>query len=195
MSRFPTSSPVQPVSGTLVARRLLEEVKLMVVFRIKPFSSLNDLGGDLRAVRVEVFLLYLLSHPLSDVFLSRRVVEDGRAILCSAVVSLSVESRRIMCTVEEFNEFSIRHDIWVKLDPQSLGVVRGASTNLSIVRIVGVPSGISNGGLEDPLVLRRRIVLLEDVFDSPEATPCKGSDFRCDFSWGRHGVKSAIEGF
>ena len=53
----------------------------MVVFRIEPFSSLNDLGGDLCAVGVEVFLLHLLSHPLGGVFLSGRVVEDGRAIL------------------------------------------------------------------------------------------------------------------
>ena len=65
-----TSSPVQPVSGTLITRRVLEKVKLMVVLRIEPFSSLNNLGGDLRAVRVEVFLLHLLGHPLSDVFLT-----------------------------------------------------------------------------------------------------------------------------
>jgi len=68
------------VSGTLVARRVLEEVKLMVVLRIKPFASLNDLSGDLRAVGVEMFLLHLLGHPLGDVFLTGRVVEDGRAI-------------------------------------------------------------------------------------------------------------------
>ena len=52
----------------------------MVVLRIKPFASLNDLSGDLRAVGVEMFLLHLLGHPLGDVFLTGRVVEDGRAI-------------------------------------------------------------------------------------------------------------------
>jgi len=183
------------VSGTLVARRVLKEIKLMVVLRIEPFSSLNDLGGDLRAVGVEVVLLHLLSHPLGDVFLSGRVVEDGRAILGSAVAPLPIESRRIVCTVEEFNEFSVRHDIWVKLDPQSLGVVCGTRTNISVVWIVGVPSSIPDGGLEDSLVLGRRIVLQEYVFDSPETSPRKGGDFGCDFSWGGHGVKWAVERF
>ena len=69
------------MSGTLIARWVLEEVKLMVVLRVKPFSSLDNLGGDLRAVGVEVFLLHLLGHPLGDVFLSGRVVEDRRTIL------------------------------------------------------------------------------------------------------------------
>jgi hypothetical protein len=85
MTKFATSSPVQPVSGTLIARRVLEEVKLMVVLRIKPFSSLDDLGSYIRAVGVEVFLLHLLSYPLGGVPLSGRVVEDGRAILWKVV--------------------------------------------------------------------------------------------------------------
>ena len=70
------------------------------------------------------------------------------------------------------NELSIRHDIWIKLDPQSLGVVRGTGANLSIVWIIDVPSGISYGGLEGSLVLGRRVVLQEYLFDSPEESPC-----------------------
>jgi len=81
VSSFVTRSPVQPVSGTLIARGVLEEVKLMVVFGIEPPSSLDDLGGDLRAMRVEVFLLHFLSHSLGDILLSGRVVEDRRAVL------------------------------------------------------------------------------------------------------------------
>ena len=53
----------------------------MVVLRIEPRPSPNDLGGDLRAVGGEVFLLYFLSYPLSSIFLGRGVVEDGRTIL------------------------------------------------------------------------------------------------------------------
>ena len=49
----------------------------MVVLRIEPLPRLGDLGGDLRAVGVEVFLLHLFSHLLSSVFLSGRIVEDG----------------------------------------------------------------------------------------------------------------------
>lgn len=80
-SRLATLSPVQPVSRTLIALGVLEEVELMVVLRVEPFASLDNLGGDLRAVGVEVFVLHLLCHPLGDVFLSGRVVEDRRAIL------------------------------------------------------------------------------------------------------------------
>ena len=72
---------MQLVSGTLITRRVLKEVKLVVVLRIEPFSSLNNLGNNFRAVRVKMFLLHLLSHPLSDVFLNGRVIEDRRAIL------------------------------------------------------------------------------------------------------------------
>ena len=71
---------MQLVSGTLIARRVLEEIKLMAV-RVEPFSSPNKPGGDLRAVGVKVFLLHLLCNPLGDVFLSGRVVENCRAIL------------------------------------------------------------------------------------------------------------------
>ena len=60
-------------------------------------------------------------------------------------------------------------------------MVRGTGANLSIVRIIDVPSGVPDGGLEDPLVLGRRIVLQKYVFDSPEASPCKRGDFWCDF--------------
>ena len=56
-------------------------------------------------------------------------------------------------------------------------MVRGTGANLSIVRIIDVPSGVPDGGLEDPLVLGRRIVLQEYMFDSPEASPCKCGDF------------------
>jgi len=80
------------------------------------------------------------------------------------------------------NEFGIRHDIWIELDLQSLSVVRRTSANFSIFRIIGVPSSVSDGGLENSLVLGRRIMLQEYMFDSPEAPSCKGSDFWCDFS-------------
>jgi len=73
------------VSGTLVTRRVVEEIKLMVVLRIEPFSSLGDLSGDLRPVGVEMFLLHFLGHPQRNVFLRGGIVEDGRAILCRTI--------------------------------------------------------------------------------------------------------------
>jgi hypothetical protein len=80
------------------------------------------------------------------------------------------------------DKFSISHDFGVKFDPQSLGVVRRARANLSVGRIIGVSSDIPDGGLEDPLVLGRGVMLQEYVFDSPEASSCKRSDFRSDCS-------------
>jgi len=165
----------------------------MVVFRIEPFPGLNDLSGDFCPVGVEVFLLYLLGHPLGDVLLGWRVVEDGGAILGPAIFSLSIESGRVMCAIEEFNELSVGHDVWVELDPQGLSMVRGTGTNFSVFGIVGVSSGIPDGGLEDPLVLGRRVVLQEYMFNSPETAPCKSRDFGSNFGWGRHGIERAIE--
>ena len=69
-------SPVQPVSRTLITHWVVEKEKLMVVLRIEPLPRLGNLGGDLRAFGVEVFLLHLLSHVLGNVFLSGRVVEN-----------------------------------------------------------------------------------------------------------------------
>ena len=188
------------MGGTLIPRRVVEKVELVVVLRIEPLPSLGDLSDDLRPAGVEVFLLHLLCYPLGDLLLGRRVVEDGRAILyrgmelrfddnetrrgsltSPTVVPLLVESRRIMCPVEEFwyhdpmsapqvqavkdhhraltNELSVSHYIWIKLDPQSLSVVRRARTNLLVVWIVGATPGVPDGGLEDPLVLGRGVVL------------------------------------
>jgi hypothetical protein len=70
------------------------------------------------------------------------------------------------------NELSVRYDDWVELYPQSLSVVRGARANILVARIVGFPSSIPNGGLDNPVVLRRRIMLQEDMFDPPE-TPSR----------------------
>jgi len=66
----------------LVTRWVLEEVKLMVFLGVDPLSSFNELSNNLCPVRVEVFLLHFLGHPLGDIFLVGGVVKDGRAILC-----------------------------------------------------------------------------------------------------------------
>jgi hypothetical protein len=69
------------VSGTLIARWILEEVKLVVVLRIEPYSGLGNLSGDFRPMGIKVFLLHLFCYPPSDFFLGGGVVEDGRAVL------------------------------------------------------------------------------------------------------------------
>ena len=74
-------SPVQLVCGTLITCWVIEQVTLVVTLGINPCSSPDDFGNDLGPMGVEVFLLHLLCHPLGNIFLSRRVVEDGGAIL------------------------------------------------------------------------------------------------------------------
>ena len=108
----------------------------------------------------------------------------GRRILISRseVMTRSIAIPSFKCPRVLTNEFSIGHYLWVELDPQSLCVVRGTRANFSIIRIIGVSSGIPYGGLEDSLVLGRRVVLQEYVFNPPEASSCKCGDFGCDFS-------------
>ena len=62
---------------TLITRWILVQVELVVVLRIDPFPGLINPsdeylsgGADLRPVRVEMFLLYLLCYPLGDILLS-----------------------------------------------------------------------------------------------------------------------------
>ena len=52
-----------------------------------------------------------------------------------------------------------------------------------VVWITGVPSSIPDGGLENPFVLGRWVVLQKYMFDSPKATACERGDFRSDFCW------------
>ena len=45
------------------------------------------------------------------------------------------------------------------------------------IRDVLPASGVPDGGLEDALVLRGRVVLEEDVFDAPETSCCERGHF------------------
>lgn len=53
----------------MITRRVLEEIKLVVLFRVDPFSSFGDLGNNLCPVRVEMFLLHLVGYLLGGIFL------------------------------------------------------------------------------------------------------------------------------
>lgn len=184
---------MKSVSGTLVTRWVLEEVKLMIFLGVDPLSSFNDLSNNLRPVRVKVFLLHFLGHSLGNIFLVGGVVKDGRAILSSTVVTLFINGCWIMCAVKEFNELGVRHDLRVELNPQSFGVACSSRTDVVVGCVITLSPGIPNGGLENTLILRRRVVFLENVFDSPKASPRERSDFVIDFGRGGHGVGCAVE--
>lgn len=72
---------MKPVGVTVITRRVLEEIELVVFPCVGPRPSFRYLSNDLPPVRVEVFLLYFLGYPLGNIFLSGRVVKDGRAVL------------------------------------------------------------------------------------------------------------------
>jgi len=137
----------------MITPRVLDEILLVVFCRIAPFSSLEYLGNYLLLVGVEVVLLHLIGHIFGDIFLRRRVAEDSRAVFRPTVVPLPVESCRIMRSVKEFNEFSIRYDVWVEHYPHSLSVARGARGTFRVARVVGLPSDKSNTGLKDTFIL------------------------------------------
>ena len=78
------------------------------------------------------------------------------------------------------DKFAISHNGRIKLDPQCLCMIRRASTHFTVSwvdRRILAP-GVSNRGLQDPLVLRGRVVLQKDVLHAPETTRCKGGDLR-----------------
>jgi len=71
------------------------------------------------------------------------------------------------------DELSIGHHAGIELDFDSLGMVGSTGAHILVlwIRDVLSSSGVSDGGLEDALVLRGRVMLEEYVFDAPEA-PC-----------------------
>jgi hypothetical protein len=60
-------------------------------------------------------------------------------------------------------------------------VARLARTHLAVARVLDVlpATGVSHRGFEDALVLRRRVVLEEDMLRAPEAPVGEGGDFGC----------------
>jgi hypothetical protein len=115
----------------------------------------------------------------------------------SDVASLAVCSRRVVRAIEEFcnvrckdviglyrqhrrtDELSIGHQPRIKLDFNSLRMVGFAGADFIVlwIRDVLSSSGVSDRGLQDALVLRRWVMLEEDVFDAPEASCSECGDF------------------
>lgn len=92
----------------------------MIGLRVPPFSSRQDLGGDL-AVLPPLFL-HLLCDIFCDILLLLVVVEDGAAVLGSDIWPLPVQSSRIMHLVEEFDELAVGDFLGVEDDLQGFGI-------------------------------------------------------------------------
>lgn len=72
--------PMKPVSGTLISRRVLEKIKLMIIFGIPPLRCRIDLGNDLLSLGSEVFCLNFGGHSPGSGFLLWRMEKDRRTI-------------------------------------------------------------------------------------------------------------------
>jgi len=153
----------------------------MVLLCIPPFGRLYDLRDNGLVLWSEVLLLDLFRDTLGNGDLIIRVCEDGRTILCTGISALAIHCRWIMRAIKEFDKLGVAYDIWIKLDSYRLGVVSRSSADRLVVGVFdeGVASCVTNGCLQDALVLGGRVVLEKDVFDTPEASSSESCDFGC----------------
>lgn len=70
-------------------------------------------------------------------------------------------------------------------------MVRRAATHQVVTRVrnEGVPARVPHRRLQDPLILRRREGLQEDMFDAPKTPRSEGSDFRL---YGSYSVSPSV---
>jgi len=73
--------PMQTVCRALIARGVLEKIKLVIVFGIPPWACRDKLGDNLLADMVEVLCLNFFRDAFRSGLLLWRVVEDCRAVL------------------------------------------------------------------------------------------------------------------
>jgi len=113
---IPNFLPIQPMSRALVPGRILEQIQLMILFRVVPCTSWDNLGSDLLAYRIEMLFLYFFSNAFCNRLLLRGMCEDRRAVLSANVVALSVRGCGVVRAIEELDELVVRHDRRVKLN-------------------------------------------------------------------------------
>lgn len=68
------------------------------------------------------------------------------------------------------DEFLILDDGGIKLDPHCLCVLCRTIAHLPVARVGCLATSEPDRGLQDPLVLRGRVVFQEDVLCTPETT-------------------------
>jgi hypothetical protein len=72
---------MQPMRGTLVARRIILQIQLVILFCLPEFSGLVDLRGDRLAFGGKMFLCDFGGHSVCDFKLSGGVREYRGAVL------------------------------------------------------------------------------------------------------------------
>lgn len=95
----------------VVAIRVVDQILLVIVISREEVLLLPDLelSDDLATLRIKVLLLNLFRHLFGDIELVLIVRKDSRTVLCASIVTLLVQLRRVVCTVEELDQLGVRH--------------------------------------------------------------------------------------
>lgn len=85
---------MEPVRRTLIPRRVLEQILLMVILCIPPLTRGQNVGHDLLPDGVEVRCLHFGSDALRDGELFGCGSEDRRAVFWGSMSGVEVEGER-----------------------------------------------------------------------------------------------------
>lgn len=95
------------LSWTFISRRILIQIKLVVLLRIPPLPSRDDLSRK----RLMIPLLgHLIRNNFGDLLLLLAVREDRAAVLGANIGTLHVLGRGVVHAEEEFQERSVADD-------------------------------------------------------------------------------------
>lgn len=92
------------MTRALVATRIDIEILLVICLSIPPLPSRQDLC---RNATLPPLLVDLLGNLIRNLLLLGVVVEDGAAVLCTNIRTLTVLGRRVVHLVEEFQEGAV----------------------------------------------------------------------------------------
>ena len=96
---YDVQSPPETMSRTLVSILVLEQIQLVVVLRVPPRSSLDDLRHDIFALGREMGGLDFFRDSFRGDHLFGRVCEDGRAVLCPCISIYALEVKAVYIRV------------------------------------------------------------------------------------------------
>jgi hypothetical protein len=122
-----TANQLYLLARALVATRIFIQVELMVSLRIPPFTSRENLSGDLAIP--PPLLLHFVSDILGNFLLLLIVEEDAAAVLCASVATLPVQGSRVVHFVEELDELAVRDFFGVEYDLERFGVCSSYVSN------------------------------------------------------------------
>lgn len=88
------------VGGTLISKRILVQIQLVILLSIPPLASLENFRRHLAAIPL---LIDFGGDVFCNLLLLGVVIENGTAILGAGVVALTVAGSRVVRAVEELD--------------------------------------------------------------------------------------------